>query len=1008
MHRRTALLSVLAIFPAAAPAQTLTGWRLSDATTVQGEGPSISQIGFATKGWTPAVVPGTVLTSLVKAGKYPEPLYGLNNLLIPESLCRTSYWYRTEFIVPKADKGRHAWLRFDGVNYMAEVWVNGHAVGAVRGAFARGIFDISPWVKAGSPAAVAVKILPPNHPGVPHEQSIAGGTGRNGGDTGADGVTIAATVGWDWIPGIRDRDMGLWQDVSLTSSGPVTMHDPFVKTDLPLPRTDSATISVSTTLHNETAEPQRGVLVGNVDGTGLRISVPAELGPGESKLISAPDLLLNKPRLWWPNGYGKPELYKLHLRFVQGRSDSDSAESTFGVREFAYFRGSDPNLIIQVNGVPIMCRGGNWGIDEAMKRSPLARLDAQVRLHRDANCNMIRNWVGQSTQEDFYSVCDKYGMLVWDDFWLANPADGPVPVDNDLFLANAREKIVRYRNHPSIALWCGRNEALPPPILNAGLADLVKELDPTRFYQPHSAAVNNVGGGGPYGQVPFSRYFQFTDGLHTEVGAPSIPTLESIEGMMPKKDWWPINDDWAYHDLTRGAQAGDRYTSVLSRRYGPVAGFKDFVRKGSMLTYETYRAMFEGRNSKLFAPATGLLLWMSNPAQPSFVWQLYHYDLDPTAAMFGTKAANEPVHVQMTPDWLVQVVNTTPKALLGMRIETSSYLVDGSFRNKTSMVLDVPASSTWTQPPGRDVRVPPFVDLPALVRFKLFDREGRLVSENVYWYPPNSSDNASFLDRLPKTTLFGDARPAKNGISVTLRNSSKTPVLLAHLSLRRADGSRVLPAFYSDNFLNLFPGEVKTIQIEAAGLGEHPFVMIDGWNVEAVKGAGLTYNEDAKPEPPLPLPAVRALLPGTILSIDCGGPDVAGSPWNPDDDFASGGNNETQPGAITGSDLPQSVLATERWGVTAYTIPVPDGKYRVRLVFAETSQPRIGGRKFHVDLSRRRVLTDFDIFAEAGGANRAVVKEFADVQPDRNGNIVIALRKGSANEPEIRAIQVLP
>ncbi len=967
--------------------KAVVGWRLTEAAGVTADGATISRRGYAAEGWIPAVVPGTVLTSLVRAGRYPEPLYGLNNLQIPESLCRQSYWYRTEFDVPRAN--RRTWLRFDGVNYMAEVWVDGRRVGDVRGAFARGIFDVTSYVKSGAKAAVAVRLLPPNHPGIPHEQTLAGGTGPNGGDTGADGVTIAATVGWDWIPGIRDRDMGLWQGVATYSTGDVTIHDPFVKTDLPLPRTDSATIETTTTLRNESTRLQTGVLEGRIDGTRLAFRQAVALAPGETKAVAS-SLMMAKPRLWWPNGYGKPDLYRLKLRFVQDGKGSDAAETTFGVREMTYFRGDSKDLTIGVNGVPILCRGGNWGIDEAMKRSPLERLRVQMRLHRDANCNMVRNWVGQSTQEGFYRAADEYGILVWDDFWLANPADGPEPVDDGLFLANAREKILRYRNHPSIALWCGRNEGMPPPAIEAGLRAMTKSLDGTRFYQSHSAALNGVSGGGPYGQVPFGRYFGVGDAFHTEVGAPSIPTLESIEGMMPKADWWPINDDWAYHDLTRGAQGGDRYPSALSHRYGRVAGFNDFVRKGALLSYETYRAMFEGRNARLFAPVSGTLLWMSNPAQPSFVWQLYHHDLDPTAAMFGTKLANEPVHVQRTPDGEVQVVNTKPTTLTGLRLTLTSYDRTGDLKGTTLTSIDssVPGSAATTVLKGQPA---------AFERLQLWDRRGRLVSENVYWSP-----EATFLEALPKVTLQGSVRRTKTGLTVILRNPSQTVALLTHLSLRDANGERVLPAFYSDNFVHVFPGESKTIPIEGAGGTQ---VYVDGWNLAGVKGPGLVCNEDARPESPLPPATLRPALPGTVLSIDCGGPDVADSPWNPDEGFVDGGAEETQSGNVVGSDLPPSVLATERWGECAYTIPLPAGTYRVRLVFAETSQPRVGGRKFGVEIGRRRVLDEFDIFAEAGGANRAVVKDF-DAQPDRDGNLVIAFRKGGANEPEIRAIQI--
>lgn len=1005
MNPTRALLASL-LLTGTALAQTerpVQGWSLVAAASVTTGAETLSRVGFNSRNWTPAVVPGTVLTSLVRAGKYPEPLYGLNNLGIPESLARASYWYRTEFAVPRNALEKRTWLRFDGVNYAAEVWINGHALGTIRGAFVRGLFDVTPWVRPGGRAAVAVKILPPAHPHVPHEQTLAGGTGRNGGEMGADGATFVATIGWDWIPGIRDRNVGLWQGVALRQTGAVTIADPFIRTDLPLPRLDSARISLSTELRNATDAPQSGNLGGQIDGTNLRFRLPATLAPGEIKTVVVPDLTLARPKLWWPNGYGRPDLYRLKLRFVQGRAESDASTTVFGVRELSFFKPgeesrTDAKMTIHVNGVPILCRGGNWGMDEAMKRSPDSRIDAQVRLHRDANCNMIRNWVGQSTQENLYAACDKYGILVWDDFWLANPSDGPEPLENALFLANAREKVLRFRNHPSIALWCGRNEGFPPQILDEGLAGITRELDGTRFYQSHSSETRGVSGGGPYGQVPFERYFTVGDAFHTELGAPSIPTLESIKGMMPPSDWWPIDDDWAYHDLTRGAQAGDRYEAALSRRYGRVAGFKDFVRKGAMLTYETYRAIFEGRNARLFAPASGTLLWMSNPAQPSFVWQLYHHDLDPTAAMFASKKANERVHVQMSPDLETQIVNTTPVAIRGARLQYEVFVHPDAPKPFVSnaISIDVPAGGVWRR------RFPPDTSVAFMYRLRLLDARGRLLSENVCW--PLEHQGQTYLAALPNVALEGRVRRTRNGVSVTLRNPGKTVSLLTHLSLRRADGTRVLPAFFSDNYLHVFPGESRTIEIEGPGGTQ---VYVDGWNLTGVRGPGLKYNEDARPEPPLPPLPPRPVLPGTVLSVDSGGLDVPGSPWNTDEEFATGGNEAKQPGPITGSDLPPDVLETERWGEFTYAIPVKAGKYRVRLVFAETSQPRPGGRKFHVDLNRQRVLTDFEIFAEAGGANRAIVKEF-DAEPDRNGNLVIAFRRGSANEPEVRAVQVLP
>ena len=277
----------LSAAPLPAPLSLNAGWKLQDAAKVPAPASSVSRAEYQPRGWHTAVVPGTVLTSLVADGVYPEPLYGENNRpdKIPESLCRTAYWYRRALAVPASYAGRHVWLRFDGVNYAAEVWVNGHPAGTVRGAFARGLFDVTAYVTPGQAGALAVRILPLPHPGAPEEQTVAAGTGRNGGETARDGPTFLCTVGWDWIPGIRDRDMGLWQGVTLLATGPVTVSDPFVASTLPLPRTDSADLSVTATVRNITDQPQSGVLTGKA-ASGIVFRQPVTLAAMETKTVT--------------------------------------------------------------------------------------------------------------------------------------------------------------------------------------------------------------------------------------------------------------------------------------------------------------------------------------------------------------------------------------------------------------------------------------------------------------------------------------------------------------------------------------------------------------------------------------------------------------------------------------------------------------------------------------------------------------------------------------------------
>jgi hypothetical protein len=815
-------------------------WKLQDSVKAPVGGEQISLPGYRAENWFPAVVPGTVLTSLVKDGVYPDPMYGENNRSIPETLCRTSYWYRTEFPVPRSMAGRHVWLKFEGICYCAEVWLNGSKVGSIAGAFCRGDFDVTKWVTPGHIAGLAVKILPPPHPGLAHEHTLATGTGRNGGAMGADGPAMLATVGWDWIPAIRDRDMGIWQGVSLESTGSVVLKDPYVSCDLPLPRTDRATIHVRVGVINSTDHVQTGIVKGTIEGTTLGFSVPVTVEPNETKLVPAPDLILKHPKLWWPNGYGDQHLYRMHFQFVASHRIESTVSTSFGVRTIEYFRKGEENMTIIVNGVPVFAKGGNWGMDDAMKRIPFSRLNALMKLHHDANVTMIRNWIGMSTEEDFYDLCDKYGILVWDDFWLANPYDGPDPLNDALFLANAREKIVRFRNHPSICVWCGRNEGFPPPVINEGLASMIKELDGKRFYQPHSAATNGVGGGGPYSYRDPSFYFSKSkDSMHTEIGAPSIPTLESIQGMMPKRDWWPINDDWAEHDFCKGAQQGDRFVKVIGDRFGEVKGLSDFARKGALATYESYRAMFEGREANMWDPASGILLWMSNPAQPSFVWQLYSYDLDQTAAYFGTQRACEPVHIELDPrDGRVLAINNRPSSLEDVTARATIYNLAGQKIHSQIGSLSLPGSAMTPMfvLADFDPKTLCFIEL------RLTDGLGNELSRNFYW----SGADCREMDTMPTVPLDSTVTKLKpdseeSRFRIDLRNPTGNLAIMAHLQMRRPDGSRVLPCSYSDNYISLAPGESRSIvcSVDTADLnGQSPHFSLDGWNVLAGRVAG--------------------------------------------------------------------------------------------------------------------------------------------------------------------------
>ncbi|SKD09073.1 beta-mannosidase [Chitinophaga ginsengisegetis] len=831
-------------------------WQLQDASKVPQPGAAIAQPGFSTNGWYPAVVPGTVLTTLVHNNVYPEPLYGENNRpdRIPESLCRTNWWYRTEIKIPSSYKNKNSWLHFNGINYTARVWVNGKDIGEIRGAFARGIFDITSAVKPGETAAIAVLVSPQPNPGEPHEHTIAQGMGKNGGITAMDGPTFLCSMGWDWIPAIRDRNTGIWQSVYLNATGPVLVKDPLVTTDLPLPALNTADVKIAATVQNITGQPQQGILKGAFGN--VAFSEPVQLPPHSSKRITfdpatLPQLKVKQPKLWWPNGYGPQNLYTLQLQFNIQDKVSDEQQLDFGIREISYTTPSSEDLTISVNGVKVFCKGGNWGMDEAMKRIPKERLETQIRMHQQAHYNIIRNWVGQSTSEDLYALCDKYGLMIWDEFFQPNPSDGPNPADINLYLANVREKILRFRNHPSIILWCARNEGNPPKVIDDSLRNIMAELEPLRLYQPSSTSGRGVHSGGPYYTRKPAEYYIFTESFKTEIGSFSIPTLESVQGMMPQQDWEVINDDWAEHDL-----ATKYYRNMIAKRFGEVANLADFVRKSQLANYESYRAMYEGRNAKMFNPSTGVITWMSNPAQPSFVWQLYHHDLEPNAALFAVQKACEPIHIQLNEkEGNIQVINNRPATLKNARAHLTIFNTDGTaVLQQDYNVTALPAVATDL---GL-VKWPADLSPVHFVKVTLHDANGTLLSDNFYWNTlPLGSDQLTGLEKIPVVTLTATVKrhQVQNNcmLEVSLHNPSTHIAVMAHLQLHRQGGDRVLPVFYSDNYVSLCPNETKTITIEASEAalqGSKPLILVDGFNVN-IKAhndpdAAIALNENAQ------------------------------------------------------------------------------------------------------------------------------------------------------------------
>ncbi|NDZ79593.1 beta-galactosidase [Streptomyces sp. SID10853] len=871
-----------------------SGWTFTAADDTAASGDGLASARHIA-GMKPAVVPGTPLTSMIANGDYPDPLYGhIVTDTVPDTLKDTGYWYRVAFPVPRLVPGQRFWLHFDGVNYLATVWLNGTEVGTIEGAFKRGVFDVTDIVaKADGTAHLAVLVGTLEHTDPPSQPSYASGVtrgGRNGGKTGItleNGPTFFCTAGWDWLPTIPDRDLGIWQPVTWSTTGPVRLTDVHVDPTL---SADLRTADITIGLGLDSAfDRSRAVVVkGSIDGHGFERTVTVPAGSSSvtvtSKDIGA--LRLDRPKLWWPNGYGDSYRYRLTIGVESGGQVHDERTVNFGVRRIEYTKqlqspSGTPSdcLAITVNNQPILVMGGNWGLDEALKRIPRERLREQVRLHRDANLNLIRNWNGQSSTEDFFDACDEYGILVWQDFFCST--EGPPPANVDRDLDNIRDCIVRFRNHPSVLLWCGGNEGPPPQPLIDGLDALVAELDPKRAALTSSAGdtgkdpIGGYSSGGPYHWVTPGTHFSLNDGthwppFHNEVGSYSIPTLEFIRKMLPEASWEHPDDFWADRDVNGngGNGGGAGYLRLTAERYGELNNLPDFARKSQLMNYECIKAIYEAHAANMESaapdkpyPRTGVIMWMTNPAQPSFVWQMYSHDLEAHASFYAVQHACRRVNVILNSETLdVVVANHTRTALRGT-VAVTLYDLNGKAFAGTSLRVGGAAASDHTVIGSIAPQLKGAPSDIAFVRLLFKDSHGAEPVRNFYWIE-NPARSAGFvsLDDAPAAavSVVAGTRHGRDGLDLTVEveNTGRAMALMLHLQLYDTrTGERVLPATFSDNYLNLAGGESSTVRVRLdsgqtrrhQGIG----VRIDGWKIDQhasrLRGHGVavTFNQAA-------------------------------------------------------------------------------------------------------------------------------------------------------------------
>jgi beta-galactosidase/beta-glucuronidase len=888
----------------------LTRFELQSSALISEPGEVLSTQMYKSKVyWFPVTVPSTVLTGLVANKVYPDPYNGLNNMLIPDASdefnkiynldqyshlpnqsnpWKKPYWYRTEFKIPAEDAGQHFELIFKGINYRAGVWLNGRQIAdstQMAGMFAEYRLDVSNLVKTGTNNFLAVKIYPLDYPGLPSQEQLKGlgDFFPNGGPTGDIGknVTMLCSVGWDWIPPVRDRNIGIWQPLYLRTSGAVTIEKPKLVTDLPnLPDTGIAKLSLQLRLNNHNKIAENGkltisILPESFKGYVVQFIKDVTVAQGSTTIVdfnaeNTRELIINRPQLWWPNGYGRPNLYRIRIQYSGSNGISDEVSFLFGIRTVGT-KAVDVNGTVRrdffVNGRRIHITGGAWVPDMMLNRDSL-RYDYEFRLCRNSNVNLVRIWGGGVTPSDlFFDAADRYGLLVWSDFWITGDTQGEFkgspdwPLEGDIFKKNVASTIFRIRNHPSLLVWTGGNEGHARKELYDAMRDSIISLDGTRPFIPSSSGFaklpagwkgswpddmpSGVYSGGPYTWQDPKDYYRRADAgrdwvFKDETGIPSQPPYSILPKIIPNLVWdsslpFPLNNSWGYHDAATGNGRYDNYIKEMVKRYGEPTTMKEYSDKMQMMNASGYQGIFEAAGHKL-NDIGGVMLWKLNAAFPSVMWQVYDWFLVPNAGYYFMQNACEPVHIQLnTKDLNVEYINRTYNPLKSLTSYIEVFNMDSKSLFRRSETIDL--SSTEARESLSLSDVLNRSDSVYFVDLNLKDKNGKIVSHNVYWI--SAKNDFTALNRLPITSIMVkvvDVSQGDTGSKWTIQfnNVSSKIAFFINPSLI-SGGEEISPSLWSHNYFTLGPNESVIASVECPSVsiaGGTPVLKVEGWNLE--------------------------------------------------------------------------------------------------------------------------------------------------------------------------------
>jgi exo-1,4-beta-D-glucosaminidase len=865
-------------------------WKLASATEAQSDGAAISVAGYKDAKWHVIHrMPATVLEILEEDGVYSNLYVGTNMLTVPQDLYKQDWWYRTTF---KAPAGECYTLEFPGINYRAEIWLNGERVAdskEVAGMYAAHEFNVTQWVKRGSRNVLAVKVTP--------EQLIED----------VNGVELADSW-YDWInwkymgykgrhPGagvsyVPDRNSGVWKPVYLRVTGSVSVNHALVNSQLSLAES-TARLTVLANLRNLSPKPASGTLKGTISRPGkpaIHFEQPVtNLSAGEDREVEiTPDqfreLVVTHPDLWWPYTMGNPALYDLELEFVQNKQVSDSAHIRFGIRSITQHRDNDEqfpdigkggNFYLQVNGRDFLVRGGDYTPDLLYRYDPEREADI-LRYAKDLGINFLR-WESKISSEHIVELADEEGIPLMFGWMCCNQWEkwGQwSEEDHRVASQSLRSQILMLRPHASVFVWASGSDGLPPAPVRQEYHRILTELHwqdavvDTVSSFARGANGDKVWDGirmeGPYCWRPpsywFSGKYPATFGSAIEQGDnEQIPTLESLKKFIPADKLWPINDTWFMH---AGAWGGNSTLAnirlALNNRYGPSTNVEGFVRKAQLAHYENTRAQFENVAASGWATHKMVGYWMLNSHWPSFYGNLIDYYLSPGGSYYGAKKGLRPLSVVFdyyatgtNSQARIIVFNQTPGGVHGLRVRVRIYDLDGTVRDDRSTDdIEVPFNgATQVMVLPRYPQSSPVF----FVRCQLFDDNGNLVVENTYWQSQKDDDlgrrandmvmtlrqekwaDMTALNTMPPVAVEIGAKQTKIGneshVTIRLHNPSGHIAFFERATISTArDGNEILPIEYDDNYITVFPGETAEIHGTVPKGVKPRWVKLEGYN----------------------------------------------------------------------------------------------------------------------------------------------------------------------------------